>query len=906
MFKFIFRVPIIQFPTQKNRQKRASPETRKLENNLFSLLLPSRRKTRKRISIGDVVSYQPYNRRFLNGFDDLSPNSTTQKSLKLSRTYHNETVTKSTIPYIQFEHESIDVQVENVSRSPTKGKNTTDTVVSLGSTQDVYGAGTRNTEIPLLNISEAYPSIKPDYYIPGDVSYEYEYEETYDYDYDPYDYQSDEALDDCDNVSPMAGNDPGAIIDGLPQNIKCSFLDQSSTSSRCLEQSLLELWKYCEKTIDNLRPEDILYTINNVIESPYFGFKYDYTQLLGGVKRSCSNCSNGIISATSAMYHFVTVVDLDNITSLGETADAGTDPDATLDLANYNWQEGAKDAILNQSEELKKLGISVTVRMTRSFTDETSKAIFFDLKRVIFCGLIMYLYTAIALGRLDFVEQRSYLTFVGIVSIMLSLEVCIGITAAIGYPYSPHHALLPFIMIGIGVDNMFVIVESWYNLDEFRNAQDLEKNMGETIKHAGVAITVTSLTDMFAFGVGCLTLLPGLEAFCLNCAIGILALYVLQLTWFLAWMVIDQKRIEARRNSVFPCFIHRLTVRPNENSEGRKHDKGQIHFKNIPERIMGAYSNLLEYKLYRIFILAITLAILVMGVCGAIQIKNKSDEVKHLPTDSYLRKWFDNLKEDYPNLGYNVKLFTGSIDPKEDIKKIDNLMNKLILLRSEGRIIKDIDSWWIAFNASLSSKFKDMEWEDIITDVRNPDKFSSLLSDFLHSSKGGKYTSSFHFNGTLECNKLAPPIVASSFDITYQKFNGREEHIPSVDNITDLIKRTNFSSEMFTNGRIYGSWEIDKVIAFELMRNLVLAIVCVFMITFILLSNFVAASLVLMCVLFSLIDVIGFLHFWGMTIDVLSCSNIVMSVGLCVDYSAHIAHAYLVSTGDFKISLLLV
>ena len=87
------------------------------------------------------------------------------------------------------------------------------------------------------------------------------------------------------------------------------------------------------------------------------------------------------------------------------------------------------------------------------------------------------------------------------------------------------------------------------------------------------------------------------------------------------------------------------------------------------------------------------------------------------------------------------------------------------------------------------------------------------------------------------------------------------------------------------------------MIASELMRNLNLAVAYVFAITLILLSDFSAAFLVLVFVLFSLVDVIGFLHFWGMTIEVLSCSNIVMSVGLCVDYSANIAHAFLVSSG---------
>lgn len=39
------------------------------------------------------------------------------------------------------------------------------------------------------------------------------------------------------------------------------------------------------------------------------------------------------------------------------------------------------------------------------------------------------------------------------------------------------------------------------------------------------------------------------------------------------------------------------------------------------------------------------------------------------------------------------------------------------------------------------------------------------------------------------------------------------------------------------------------------------------------------------------------MHFWGLTIDVISCINLVIAVGLCVDYSAHIAHCYVISKG---------
>ena len=92
-------------------------------------------------------------------------------------------------------------------------------------------------------------------------------------------------------------------------------------------------------------------------------------------------------------------------------------------------------------------------------------------------------------------------------------------------------------------------------------------------------------------------------------------------------------------------------------------------------------------------------------------------------------------------------------------------------------------------------------------------------------------------------------------------------------------------------------WESDIIIGGELWRNLGLSIACVVLITLLLLCNVQICLMVVFMVTLSLTDIIGFLHFWNITIDVISCVNLVLTVGLCVDYSVHIGHAYLVSEG---------
>ena len=106
------------------------------------------------------------------------------------------------------------------------------------------------------------------------------------------------------------------------------------------------------------------------------------------------------------------------------------------------------------------------------------------------------------------------------------------------------------------------------------------------------------------------------------------------------------------------------------------------------------------------------------------------------------------------------------------------------------------------------------------------------------------------------------------------------------------------SSRTFSHSKIYAAWETDETIAKELWRNMGLAMMCVFVITLLLLANVKICVLVLLCVILTLVDIVGMLHFWGITIDTLSCVNIVLAIGLCVDYSAHIAHAFMVAEGS--------
>merc|ERR1712018_576393 len=99
--------------------------------------------------------------------------------------------------------------------------------------------------------------------------------------------------------------------------------------------------------------------------------------------------------------------------------------------------------------------------------------------------------------------------------------------------------------------------------------------IGETMRHAGVAITITSLTDFIVFMVGASTVLPALYSFCIYCGIGVMIVYFLQATYFVAVLTFEIRRIRANRNAFLP-FIHSKPIR---NEELKRKNPGKIIFK---------------------------------------------------------------------------------------------------------------------------------------------------------------------------------------------------------------------------------------------------------------------------------------------------------------------------------------
>lgn len=97
---------------------------------------------------------------------------------------------------------------------------------------------------------------------------------------------------------------------------------------------------------------------------------------------------------------------------------------------------------------------------------------------------------------------------------------------------------------------------------------------------------------------------------------------------------------------------------------------------------------------------------------------------------------------------------------------------------------------------------------------------------------------------------------------------------------------------------IYVEWEANRVISNELIRNLGLTMAAVVGVTLILISDLVTVFWVFTCIAFTLIDLLGLMYYWGLTVEISSSIIVILAAGLAIDYSAHIGHTFTTVRGS--------
>ena len=99
----------------------------------------------------------------------------------------------------------------------------------------------------------------------------------------------------------------------------------------------------------------------------------------------------------------------------------------------------------------------------------------------------------------------------------------------LGIPFTNLSQMVPFIILGVGLDDTFIITGSYFRKlseenqietqignEEGKDQEELiTERIAETMEEVGLSIALTTTTTTFAFMLGCLSTIPGIRWVCL-------------------------------------------------------------------------------------------------------------------------------------------------------------------------------------------------------------------------------------------------------------------------------------------------------------------------------------------------------------------------------------------------------
>jgi predicted RND superfamily exporter protein len=185
---------------------------------------------------------------------------------------------------------------------------------------------------------------------------------------------------------------------------------------------------------------------------------------------------------------------------------------------------------------------------------------------IILGGVFMWLFITVSLVSFHRpLESRMHLGQIGLNCIGISLFSSCGLWLLLGFKLNAVMiTVLPFLALGLGVDDMFVLIRYFSELGEdFITENSYSDILGELLARGGAGATLTSICNTAAFGCAALLPVKALRDFCVAAGIISLTNYAVLFTQFLPLLVLEARRVKRREAepNLLTYFCHRRALR---------------------------------------------------------------------------------------------------------------------------------------------------------------------------------------------------------------------------------------------------------------------------------------------------------------------------------------------------------
>lgn len=606
----------------------------------------------------------------------------------------------------------------------------------------------------------------------------------------------------------------------------------------------------------------------------------------------------------------------------------------TLLQPAMEWELRFVEFMKNWTETQMPDFMSVAFSSERSIEDELERESQAEVTTVVISYAVMFVYISVALGHFRsfktlLVDSKVTIGIGGIVIVLAAVICSLGIFGYAGVTTTLLTIeVIPFLVLAVGVDNIFIFVHT-HQREGRRKGETHAEHVGRTLGRVGPSMLLTSVSEAACFLIGALSDMPAVKTFALYATVALLLDFLFQITCFVSLLALDARRYEGKRFDVLCCVV--------SSAEDDGSEQQENVLSNIFKKFYAPY--LLGYR----FVRAVVVLLFLLWLCVSISLFPLTevglDQELSMPEDSYVLVYFQYLKDILsmgPPVYFVVKaglnysdwdtqnLICGGQGCNSD--SLSTFLYRAHLAPESTYLARPASSW-------LDDYFDWTTLESCCTPYSNPDvacaasategvtrptaeEFELYLPKFLDSNPGPKCPKGGHaayaqgLNYILDDEKKTHPMDSyfmgyhTTLKVSKDYFEALRTARRVADDITNMLKEYEPSDavEVFPYSVFYVFYEQYLTIWNDTYQSLGLSLAAVFVATLVLTGFDLWSSLiVLVMVTMVVVNLGGLMYWWNVSLNAVSLVNLVMAVGIAVEFCSHIVHSFNLSTESTRI-----
>ena len=601
-----------------------------------------------------------------------------------------------------------------------------------------------------------------------------------------------------------------------------------------------------------------------------------------------------------------------------------------------DWEESLKRMLEDAQREARARGLRLSFSTELSLEQELNKSTNTDAKIIVVSYIIMFLYASLALGSTTLtvrsilhnpanamVQSKFTLGVIGILIVLMSVSASVGLFSACGIKVTLIIAeVIPFLVLAVGVDNIFLIVHEFERVNISHPDESVETRVSKAMARMGPSILLSASTETIAFALGAAVGMPAVKNFAAYAAGAVLINALLQVTMFVSALSLNQRRVESHRADCFP-LIKVSQADPNTHGGGQY---GYDEEGGLQKFIRKIYAPALLNKKVKVAIVVVFLGIFTAGIALLPRVELGLDQRIAFPRGSYLIPYFNDLDK-YFDTGPPVYFVVRDLDVTErkhqqelcgrystchsfsmaNVLEQESKRSEISYISgSTASWIDDFFTWLNPTNEECCKEhgkicFADREppWNVTLHGMPEDGEFIHYLTKWLASptNEDCPFGGSAPYSNAVvvHSNSTHNPIPASHFRTSHIPLRSQADYInayASARRIADSISDSQHI-DVFPYSKFYIFFDQYASIVSLAGTLLGSAVAIIFFLTSLLLGSLATGFVVTLTVIMIVVAVAGTMAVTHVSLNAISLVNLVICVGIGVEFCAHIARAFM-------------